>query len=539
MNGIERGEQVSGIKLDIAVISEVIGQMQQLKRRIADAGSHVASTGVNGAVASRRSIGSRLSGTAQRLGRVEAALQQLHGCIEGAVDRYGQAESDIVRRSGQLTDIRVLNGGDEGWWSAARSAWNRDMRTVEAKVVQYGQHVSQQIKGQERLISLGESHVMRWFAGGERFVDEWLEKGVYNGEYKNIAEKWIDGTWLDNNYLHRAIDTADQGAQLASHFRVGAARGLTSTAFGLAEGVVLSAAELFKHRPMTEMTKATAYVVQTVADDKPLEKLGRDALQVMKQKAAEGQSVWESVKQGFADKRLQFEQGNLNEKADMLGFGTEQVAELFVGAVEVKSVLAARKAAMEAAMLRSRVIANIEQSQAAREASRFDEYVLNERKLTEDLDARRAAEGADDGPKIKSAKEVEIINQRGESLGELDEIDLVNKIFYEDKSAQGLNIVNPKTGLPAQTPQQFADKQILTKTRNRINELQNNATSTRATKEGSREIPELDSIKNIREFVFRLDGNTPELKQAVENSLNQLRKEFPDYKFSAIFGGMK
>ncbi len=152
---------------------------------------------------------------------------------------------------------------------------------------------------------------------------------------------------------------------------------------------------------------------------------------------------------------------------------------------------------------------------------------------------KHGPEGTGNVSKIKSAKEVEIINQRGESLGEFDEIDLVNKIFYEDKSAQGLNIVNPKTGLPAQTPQQFADKQILIKTRNRINELQNNATSTRATKNGSKEIPDLDSIKNIREFVFRLDGNTPELKQAVENSLNQLRKEFPDYKFSAIYGGMK
>jgi hypothetical protein len=138
--------------------------------------------------------------------------------------------------------------------------------------------------------------------------------------------------------------------------------------------------------------------------------------------------------------------------------------------------------------------------------------------------------------KIKSAKEVEIVNQRGESLGEFDEIDLVKNIFYEDKSAQGLDRVNPKTGLPAQTPQQFADKQIMTKTRNRINELEN-ATSTRATKNGSTEIPDLDSIKNIREFVFRLDGNTPELKQAVENSLNQLRIEFPDYKFSVVFGG--
>ncbi|AZH30761.1 WXG100 family type VII secretion target [Paenibacillus sp. M-152] len=140
---------------------------------------------------------------------------------------------------------------------------------------------------------------------------------------------------------------------------------------------------------------------------------------------------------------------------------------------------------------------------------------------------------------IKNPKEVEIVNKKGESIGEFDEIDLKKKIFYEDKSAKGLDKVNPKTGLPAQTPQEFTDKQLLKKTRNRINELENNAFTTRATKNSSSDIPHLDSIKDIREFVFRLDGDTPELRKAAENSLNQLKKEFPDYKFSVQFGGGK
>ncbi|MFX3634515.1 MAG: contractile injection system protein, VgrG/Pvc8 family [Candidatus Pristimantibacillus sp.] len=184
----------------------------------------------------------------------------------------------------------------------------------------------------------------------------------------------------------------------------------------------------------------------------------------------------------------------------------------------------------------NRPIDEYDDADTYRGASKSREQRNRDREEHERREQETHTEGTGEVPEIKSAKEVEIVNQRGESLGEFDEIDLVKKIFYEDKSAQGLDRVNPKTGLPAQTPQQFADKQILTKTRNRINELQN-ATSTRATKNGSTEIPDLDSIKNIREFVFRLDGNTPELKQAVENSLNQLRKEFPDYKFSAVFGG--
>ncbi|WP_340398806.1 WXG100 family type VII secretion target [Paenibacillus sp. FSL H8-0079] len=160
------------------------------------------------------------------------------------------------------------------------------------------------------------------------------------------------------------------------------------------------------------------------------------------------------------------------------------------------------------------------------------------KKNLEAAEARKASniKGTGDISGIKSAKEVEIINKRGESLGEFDEIDLKKGVFYEDKSAQGLNKVNPKTGLPAQTPQEFADKQIFTKTRNRIFALEN-ATSTRTTVHGSQEIPALQEIKGIKEFVFRLDGDTPKLRQAVNKSINKLKEEFPDYKFSATFGG--
>ncbi|WP_233454996.1 hypothetical protein [Paenibacillus elgii] len=105
------------------------------------------------------------------------------------------------------------------------------------------------------------------------------------------------------------------------------------------------------------------------------------------------------------------------------------------------------------------------------------------------------------------------------------------------KTAKGLDILNPKTGLPAQTPQQFADKQILTKTRTRINNLQDSAVSSRPTANGTQEVPTLDEIKGIHQFVFRLDGDTPELREAVEISLEQLRKEFPEYTFNVQFGG--
>lgn len=133
-------------------------------------------------------------------------------------------------------------------------------------------------------------------------------------------------------------------------------------------------------------------------------------------------------------------------------------------------------------------------------------------------------------------REVEIVNAQGNPIGEFDEIDLKNKVFYEEKSATGLNRVNPRTGLPAQTPQEFSDKQIYQKTKNRIENLKNVADSTRATKNGSQIVPTLDKIKNINKFVFRLEGDTPQLRNAVNNSLNKLRTDYPSYKFDANFG---
>lgn len=150
----------------------------------------------------------------------------------------------------------------------------------------------------------------------------------------------------------------------------------------------------------------------------------------------------------------------------------------------------------------------------------------------------QADEHKDDHAPVTGKKynEVEIVDHRGSPLGEFDEIDLEKGIFYEDKTAKGLDRINPRTGKPAQTPQEFADKQILGKTRTRIQNL-DHAASTRPTAHGSAEVPSLEEIKSIRNFTFRLDGDTPELRSAVENSLNQLRAEFPEYTFNVLFGG--
>ncbi len=136
----------------------------------------------------------------------------------------------------------------------------------------------------------------------------------------------------------------------------------------------------------------------------------------------------------------------------------------------------------------------------------------------------------------KLNKEIEITDSNGKCLGEFDEIDLDNKIFYEDKTAKGLDTINPKTGNPSQTPQEFADKQIYTKTRNRINNLMNSEGTRQAKTNIVENVPNISELQKIKKFVFRLDGDSPELRKAVENSVKNLQLEFPDYSFEVTFG---
>jgi hypothetical protein len=82
----------------------------------------------------------------------------------------------------------------------------------------------------------------------------------------------------------------------------------------------------------------------------------------------------------------------------------------------------------------------------------------------------------------------------------------------------------------------MAVKQILVKTRKRIDVALKTGTATLPTKKGSKIVPDIELIRNFKEFVFRLEGDSVELREATENVVNQLRVEYPDYKFSATYG---
>ena len=105
----------------------------------------------------------------------------------------------------------------------------------------------------------------------------------------------------------------------------------------------------------------------------------------------------------------------------------------------------------------------------------------------------------------------------------------------EDKSAEGLlKNINPKTGKPWQTFESWANKQVYEKTYNRIKALEV-AKSTRARLSDGL-IPDISNIRDVRKLQFHILETDIELQNAVHNEIQRLKKEFPDWEFSARFG---
>lgn len=84
-----------------------------------------------------------------------------------------------------------------------------------------------------------------------------------------------------------------------------------------------------------------------------------------------------------------------------------------------------------------------------------------------------------------------------------------------------------------QTEAQWAYKHIYKKGFNRIIALQ----QADFTLSGNGSLPDDELLKSIKNYVFRIDADTLELREAVKRELDNLKEAFPDYNFSAIFGG--
>ena len=130
-------------------------------------------------------------------------------------------------------------------------------------------------------------------------------------------------------------------------------------------------------------------------------------------------------------------------------------------------------------------------------------------------------------------KQFELEDARRSPGGEIDEMRAGTII--EDKSARGLSQVNPRTGIPAGTPAEWARKHIYDKTVKRLQELSGGTTKTRATEKGTPVFPTLSQVRTARKYHFRVEADTPALRAAVKAELARLRARFPGWEFTASF----
>ncbi|WP_156176003.1 hypothetical protein [Hymenobacter terrenus] len=127
-------------------------------------------------------------------------------------------------------------------------------------------------------------------------------------------------------------------------------------------------------------------------------------------------------------------------------------------------------------------------------------------------------------------RHIELAGLRRESVGEFDGVNLKEKIFIEDKSAEGLIRVNPKTGLSYQTADEWAEKHVYNKTKKRIEGL--------GIAKYTYPQPALDivQIRNFRRLHFRIDADAPEVRAATEDAMKRLRVENPGWEITAQYG---
>ena len=142
------------------------------------------------------------------------------------------------------------------------------------------------------------------------------------------------------------------------------------------------------------------------------------------------------------------------------------------------------------------------------------------------LTAKARHESSDTDPVYRE------VNIHGARNSELDDVDLIDQIIYEDKDASKLYMENPNY---PQTEQQWVNKQIFDKTANRILALQQQQFSMSSGI--SPTMPPMDGLKGIRTYVFRINADTPALREAVQAAMERLSLTFPEYEFYAVFGG--
>ncbi|MGZ5007645.1 MAG: eCIS core domain-containing protein [Methylobacter sp.] len=176
---------------------------------------------------------------------------------------------------------------------------------------------------------------------------------------------------------------------------------------------------------------------------------------------------------------------------------------------------------------------------AAEKKNPYDD--LDEHALEKMTDAEKAKVFAEEA-KRGIHRGVKVRNKTKSIDFELDRIDTKKGLIIEDKIAKGFER-NPN---PTKAAHDWAEKQIYTKTKNKIEFIQNNADHVYydPKSNGSPHLPTLDQVKAIKHFEFRLKVNQSALsadlmsvlQTEISSYIKTLKAEFPDWSFDVVFG---
>jgi hypothetical protein len=142
----------------------------------------------------------------------------------------------------------------------------------------------------------------------------------------------------------------------------------------------------------------------------------------------------------------------------------------------------------------------------------------------------------------------ELVNERNEPIGELDLVDLVGKVIYEDKEALGFGMHTRKGTSAEQVAAQvnrevekFVDKKVIARGEKRLAAIESAVSTRPNSSKVVRPSPsavavDLSQLREIKKMVFRFEGDHPVLQNVMARRMTELARKYDKYEFSAVYG---
>ena len=300
---------MSLIKIDIDLVKNNSTDLNQSLSKISNVKSSLSSVGnhVDPAIASRRNIRARLNTSNHNLHELDTRLRELMSFIEHAMDGYSRTETELNKKA----------------LSIGEGSHKRTLSSLFVETIHQASKMRDEFENKSK----------HWIDQGAQFVNDYIDRSTYKGQNQRVVQRFIKGTILDNKVTHMLIKTVDKGFQLKSHFEAGVAKGVVDSVAGLAKlGTTVSALQQ-KINPLTMSLEAAAYVADTASSADPLRKMKQDIIDSVEHSVEIGRNLSQipgKLYEAVADTAHEFGQADANRKADMLGYGSEKIAEVLI-----------------------------------------------------------------------------------------------------------------------------------------------------------------------------------------------------------------